>query len=166
MTSPAPAGVSNNWGATFSPVATRPKEHSMDKRVLMPERLRRPPTQFSWVDQRLVRDGYIRRCHPEALALYLFLVTVADARGLSFWGDASISHQLALSPATLAPARAELMAAGLIAWEAPLYQVLALDPPPSPGVEPPSPESAGGRPRHGAPQAIAACLRRALEASS
>jgi len=137
----------------------------MEKHVLMPERLRRPPPQFSWVDQRLVRDGYVRRCHPEALALYLFLVTVADARGLSFWGDGSISRELALSPVTLTQARAELMAAGLIAWEAPLYQVLALNPPPATGVAQPPPPSTDTGPRHGAPQSVLAALRRALEAS-
>lgn len=138
----------------------------MNKRLLMPERLRRPPPQFSWVDQRLVRDGYIRRCNPEALALYLFLVIVADARGLSFWGDSSIRRKLALSPATLAQARVDLMTAGLIAWEAPLYQVLALGPAPIPGVEQPSPAAADARPRHSAPQSIVAALRRALEAQT
>jgi hypothetical protein len=136
----------------------------MNKRVLIPERLRRPPPQFSWIDQRLVRDGYIRRCKPEALALYLFLVTVADARGLSFWGDGSIRRELGLSSVTLTQARAALMAAGLIAWESPLYQVLALNPPPATGVEQPPPTPTDTGPRHGAPQSVLAALRRALEA--
>ena len=48
------------------------------KRVLSPQRLRRVPSQFSWVDHRLVRDRHICRCSAQALALYLFLVTVAD----------------------------------------------------------------------------------------
>jgi len=132
----------------------------MHKRVLIPARLRRPPAQFSWVDQRLVRDGHIRRCGPEALALYLFLVTVADAQGLSFYGDASVGRQVSLTPEPLARARAELVATGLIAWEPPLYQVLALDPLPGGG------ERAMAVPphaRHGAPRSLAACLRQALE---
>ena len=41
------------------------------KRVLCPERLRHVPHRFSWIDQRLVRDGLIARCGPQALALYL-----------------------------------------------------------------------------------------------
>ena len=53
------------------------------KRVLCPERLRHVPHRFSWIDQRLVRDGHIVRCGPQALALYLLLVTVADAQGLT-----------------------------------------------------------------------------------
>ena len=132
----------------------------MHKRVLIPARLRRPPAQFSWVDQRLVRDGHIRRCGPEALALYLFLVTVADARGLSFYGDASVCRQVSLTPEPLARAREELLAAGLIAWEPPLYQVLALDPPPL-GAE--RVVAVPRRARHGAPRSLAACLHQALE---
>ena len=54
------------------------------KRVLCPERLRQVPQRFSWIDQRLVRDGHIAQCGPQALALYLLLVTVADAQGLSY----------------------------------------------------------------------------------
>ena len=52
------------------------------KRVLCPERLRHVPHRFSWIDQRLVRESHIARCGPQALALYLLLVTVADAEGL------------------------------------------------------------------------------------
>ncbi len=99
----------------------------MQKRLLDPSRVRRVPRQFSWVDQRLVRDKYITRCNVEALALYLFLVTVADAQGLSYYGDRSIARLLSLSYEQLSRARETLMGAGLIAYEAPLYQVLALD---------------------------------------
>jgi hypothetical protein len=100
----------------------------MQKRLLVPSRVRRVPRQFSWVDQRLVRDRHITRCHPEALALYLFLVTVADARGLSFYADASVGRMLSLPAQRLEEARAVLIRAGLIAYENPLYQVLALEP--------------------------------------
>jgi hypothetical protein len=45
------------------------------KRLLCPARGRRVPKQFSWVDQRLVRDHYVERCDAYALALYgLFIV--------------------------------------------------------------------------------------------
>ena len=100
----------------------------MQKRLLVPSRVRRVPRQFSWVDQRLVRDRHITHCDPETLALYLFLVTVADARGLSFYADTSVGRMLSLPLARLQAARATLIRAGLIAYEAPLYQVLALEP--------------------------------------
>ena len=99
------------------------------KRVLVRERVRRIPAQFSWLDHRLVRDRHIERCDASACALYLFLVTVADAQGLSYYSDASIARRLSLEPARLCAARADLLRAGLIAYESPLYQVLALDAP-------------------------------------
>ncbi len=76
-----------------------------------------------------MRDHHIDHCEPPALALYLFLVTVADAKGLSYYADGSTSRLLSLTPDQLNQARQALIHAGLIAYEAPLYQVLALDPP-------------------------------------
>lgn len=104
------------------------------KRLLRPERLRRVPAQFSWVDQRLVRERYIERCDAPALALYLFLITVSDAQGLSYYGDAALCRNLAMDASRLHEARSALIDAGLVAYEAPLYQVLSLDPP-----DPPAP---------------------------
>lgn len=104
------------------------------KRVLRPERLRRVPPQFSWVDQRLVRDGYLERCNAVALALYLLLVTVADAQGLSYYGDATICRLLSMERERLDRARRDLIGVALIAYQRPLYQVLALEPPSPPRV--------------------------------
>jgi hypothetical protein len=96
--------------------------------VLRPDRLRRVPAQFSWIDQRLVRDGHLQRCGSAALALYLFLVTVADRDGLSYYGAGTIARHLSMDEQSVAAARAELVAAGLIEYQAPLYQVLSLAP--------------------------------------
>ena len=105
------------------------------KRLLRPERLRAVPSQFSWLDHRLVRERHLDRCSTEALALYLFLVTVADAKGLSYYGDASVCKRLGLDSAQLDAARQALIDADLVAYEAPLYQVLSLD---ASTVEPPA----------------------------
>jgi len=99
------------------------------KRVLCRQRLRRVPRQFSWIDHRLVRDNHIQGRSANALALYLFLVTVADGQGLSYYADKTICRLLPLDETSLARARQELIAAGLIAYQRPLYQVLALDAP-------------------------------------
>ena len=104
------------------------------KRVLRPEGLRRIPRQFSWIDQRLVRDRHLEGCDAHALALYLVLVTVADAHGLSYYGEASLARLVSMPQARLLQARADLMRLDLIAYEAPLYQVLSLDPPATPRV--------------------------------
>lgn len=99
-----------------------------DKPILRPERLRHVPRQFSWIDQRLVRDRHIQGRSPEALALYLFLCIVADARGASYYSDSAAGKLLTVSSARLREARAELVAAGLVAYRAPFYQVLSLEP--------------------------------------
>jgi hypothetical protein len=98
----------------------------MQKRVLRPDRLRQVPAQFSWMDQRLVRENFLRRAEPTAWALYLVLVTVADAQGLSYYSDASLSRLLQVEPLQLAQARQQLIAGDLLAYQKPLYQVLAL----------------------------------------
>ena len=84
-------------------------------------RVRKVPKQFNWVDHRLVGDRHIDNCSLPAAALYLFLVTVSDAKGLSYYSDRSICSRLSMDPSTLAAARANLIG--------PLYQVLSLVPP-------------------------------------
>lgn len=100
------------------------------KRVICSERVRKIPIQFSWVDHRLVRERHIERCDAHAAALYLFLVTVADVQGLSYYSDRSLGRSLSTDPVRLSKARGDLIRAGLIAYQRPLYQVLALDSPP------------------------------------
>ena len=100
----------------------------MKKRVLNPERLRKVPPQFSWIDHRLVRENYFVRCDHRAWTLYLFLASVADAEGLSYYSDASLTRRLNLDLAALSVSRRQLVQAGLIAYEQPFYQVLSLEP--------------------------------------
>jgi hypothetical protein len=102
----------------------------MEKRLLYPTRLRKLPVQFSWIDQRLVRDEHIDRLSHGAAALYLFLSTVADKNGLSYYSDRSLGRRLQMPTAQLNSARAELVAADLIAYQSPLYQLLSLEAPP------------------------------------
>jgi hypothetical protein len=100
----------------------------MNKKILCPDRLRQVPAQFSWVDQRLVRDNFLRHADPAAWSLYLVLVTVADAQGLSYYSEATLSRLLRMDPLQLASCRRQLMEADLVAYQKPLYQVLALPP--------------------------------------
>ena len=96
------------------------------KQLLRPERLRQVPEQFSWVDQALVQQHFIDRCEARSAALYLFLVTVSDAQGLSYYGTPTLARRLHLSDEQFAAARQQLIELGLIAYRSPLYQVLAL----------------------------------------
>lgn len=99
----------------------------MHKRPISPAQLRRVPSQFSWVDQRLVREHLIDRLSHEACALSLFLVTVADAQGLSYYADHSLCQRLSMALPLLRRARQVLIQQGLVAYRRPLYQVLALE---------------------------------------
>jgi hypothetical protein len=105
----------------------------MKKHLLRPDRLRQVPKGFSWVDHRLVRDGHLDRCGSTSLALYLFLVTVSDVEGLSFYSDQTLCRRLRLSPEQFSAARTQLQQADLIAYQKPLYQVLSLDRAPANG---------------------------------
>jgi hypothetical protein len=95
-------------------------------KIISPGRLRRIPQSFSWVDHRLVRDHHIDGHTAEALALYLFMLSVADADGLSWWGDEAVQKRLSLDENWLRTARAELQDADLIAYDRPVCQVLDL----------------------------------------
>ena len=100
----------------------------IEKHILSLERLRRCPPQFSFLDHRLVRAGYLRRAPAPAWALYLVLVTVGDEHGLSYYSDPSLARLLSLPSEEIAAARCQLLRAGVIAYEEPLYQVLSLAP--------------------------------------
>ena len=119
----------------------------MTKRVLNPARLRKVPPHFSWIDHRLVQENYFVRCDPSAWTLYLFLTSVADAQGLSYYSDASLMRRLNMDELTVSASRQQLIQAGLIAYEKPFYQVLSLEP-----AEPP---------RSG-PMSVGQLLRRAM----
>jgi hypothetical protein len=99
----------------------------MQKQPIDREQLRRTPAQFSWLDHRLVRGNYLGRASAPAWGLYLVLVTVGDADGLSYYATRTLARLLTLSEDGLVEARRQLIEAGVIAYAAPLYQVLSLD---------------------------------------
>jgi len=125
------------------------------KRLLRADRQRQIPPSFSWVDHRLIRHRHLGGCDHSAWALYLFLVTVADVQGLSYYADAAIGRHVKMDLRQLAAARRQLEQAQLIAYQKPLYQVLALV---ELAPEPPAPTG----PRTGQTLSVADILRRAL----
>lgn len=99
----------------------------IEKRVLAPEHLRRIRGEgFSWIDRGFVREGWVERLTLAETALYFFLVAVADKDGVSFYSDGRIATSIKLAGEELARARDRLLELGLVAWDAPLYQVLEL----------------------------------------
>lgn len=101
----------------------------VEKRVLVAERVRRPPAEgFSWVDRRFVRD-HAPALSRDAILLYFFLAAVSDKHGLSFWSDAKTASRVRLDEGTLARARDELVRRDLVAYSAPLTQILSVSAP-------------------------------------
>jgi len=92
--------------------------------LINPERLRKIPRHFSWLDHGLIHNGHLKSVSSEACSLYLFLVCVSDPQGLSYYSDSAISKRLSLS--AISVARQELESADLIAYSSPFYQVLSL----------------------------------------
>lgn len=96
------------------------------KRILLPHRLRRPPAEgWSWIDRRFLRE-HADALSRDAVLLYLFLAAVSDRHGLSYYGDSAVSARLRLRTASVAGAREEILRHDLIAYEAPLYQLLSI----------------------------------------
>jgi hypothetical protein len=99
------------------------------KRVLVPDRLRRPPASgWSWVDRRFLREhmAYLSR---DAAQLYFVLCAVADKHGMSFYSDGTLAVMLHVPLSALVQARDELLDRDLIAHEVRFTQVLSLLPP-------------------------------------
>jgi hypothetical protein len=98
----------------------------IQKRLLAPDRVRRPPREgFSWVDRRFLRE-YAARLPGDAILLYFFLAAISDQQGLSFYSDTSIAVRLRLREEQVVRAREELLMQDLIAYQPPLTQVLSL----------------------------------------
>jgi len=98
----------------------------IEKRILVPGRVRRPPPEgFSWLDRRFLRDHAEKLPH-DAILLYFFLAAVSDRHGLSFYKDSTTAGVLRATAARVASAREELVVRDLVAFEAPLTQVLSL----------------------------------------
>jgi len=98
----------------------------LKKKVINPERVRKVPRSFSWVDRKFMREGYLQQLGPEAIILYFFLVIVGDPQGLSFYGEQRIGETLHMNSQDLERGRHQLIIQNLIAYQKPLYQVLSL----------------------------------------
>ena len=97
------------------------------KMPIDPDRVRTLPAEgFSWIDRRFVREGFVKPLGRDAVLLYLFLIAVSDAQGISFYGDPTLGKLLKLTLEGLTQARAQLINQELIIYQYPLYQVLPL----------------------------------------
>ena len=99
---------------------------AIQKRILIADRVRRPPVDgFSWIDRRFLREFAVR-LSGDAVFLYLFLAAVSDKHGLSYYSDTTLALRLRVGEAAILQAREELITYDLVAYQAPLTQVLSL----------------------------------------
>ncbi len=97
-----------------------------NKKILLPNRVRRINRGFSFIPHRFIMDGFLSTLEQKELILYFFLVLVSDRNGLSFYGYDSICSQLGISLDDYILARNGLIKKDLIAFESPIFQVLDL----------------------------------------
>lgn len=127
----------------------------ISKAPLNPKRLRRITGSFSWIDHRLLHDGFLAAMAPEEMLLYFFLVLVGDRNGISFYSYDKICALLKLEVESFIRARDQLVQKALLAYHDGRYQVLQL-----PARVPPSPaETPRERTRQGDFNALASILQ-------
>ncbi len=86
----------------------------LSKPPLNPARVRRFTGSFSWLDHRLIQQGFLARLSPAALLLYFSLVLVGDKNGVSFYHYDKICSLLKLKLNQYLRARDELIRLDLI----------------------------------------------------
>jgi hypothetical protein len=91
--------------------------------VPQPPNVRKITGSFGWIDHRLLREGYLARMTHQDVALYLFLVLVADRQGVSFYRKEKICDTLGLDFRQFESARDRLLDLALVAFEG--YTVLS-----------------------------------------
>lgn len=78
---------------------------------------------YSIVDHQLLHQGFFKFLSVEALALYLFLVVVADGEGKSYYAERTVSDILRLPPENYSRALKELTLSGLVDFRRPYFWV-------------------------------------------
>ena len=98
----------------------------ISKAPINPSRVRKITGSFSWLDHRLLHEGFLAAMEPAEMLLYFFLVLVGDRNGISFYSYDKICALLKIDLERLLAARARLLDKSLIAFEDGRYQVLQL----------------------------------------
>jgi hypothetical protein len=97
-----------------------------EKKVIVPHKVRKISNSFSFIPHRFMRDGFWSSLSSSELLLYLFLVTVSDNNGMSYYGSKKICSLLYFSNDEYVDARDRLIARKLIAHDNVFFQVLEL----------------------------------------
>jgi len=98
----------------------------IDKKPLVPERIRGMEGSFAFIEHRFLRDGFVQHLSQHELLVYFFLVLASDRQGISYYGYEKICSQLKLLLDDYIHARDCLIRRDLIAFDGRLFQVLSL----------------------------------------
>lgn len=96
--------------------------------IINNKRIRKISGSFSWIEHRFITGGFLDALSTIEILLYFFLVAVSDRYGVSFYHDERICHLLKIDLSSLGEARENLIQRSLLAYNYPVYQVLALPP--------------------------------------
>lgn len=98
----------------------------ISKQPIIVERIRKISGSFSWLDHRLLTQGFLTAMTSHEMLLYFFLVLVGDKHGVSFYSYDKICQVLKLELADYIQARDRLIQRSLIACHQGRFQVLEL----------------------------------------
>ena len=106
--------------------STKPRGWPIEKKPLIPHRIRKIAGSFAFIEHRFLRQGFWSSLSHHELLLYLFLVIVADRNGLSYYGYDKICSLLQICVDEYILARDLLIEKDLIAFDGSFFQVLSL----------------------------------------
>jgi len=98
----------------------------ISKQPIVPERIRKISGSFSWIDHRILTDGFLISMSRDEIVLYFFLVLVGDKNGVSFYSYDRICQLLKIELDDYIQARNLLLKRSLIAFQQGRFQVLEL----------------------------------------
>lgn len=96
------------------------------QKVLISNRIRQIRGSFAFIEHRFLRDGFFESLTLKELGLYIFLITVSDRNGLSWYSYDRICGILRLTLDEYIEARNALIDKDLIGFDGHLFQVLSL----------------------------------------
>jgi hypothetical protein len=98
----------------------------ISKQPIVPEQIRKISGSFSWIDHRILTDGFLNAMTSHEILLYFFLVLVGDKNGVSFYSYDKICQLLKIELDDYITARDLLIKRSLIACHQGRFQVLEI----------------------------------------
>ena len=98
----------------------------ISKEPINDERIRKISGSFSWMDHRILSNGFLDAMSHNEILLYFFLILVGDKNGMSFYSYDKICNLLKIEADDYIRARNLLIKRSLVAFDKGRFQVLAL----------------------------------------